>query len=448
MFRSHRQAFLDQMEEGDLALFAGAQLVTRNHDVEFPFRQQSDFWYLTGLREPSGMLLMAKGVGELPSDTLFLQPRDELAEIWNGRRLGAEGAMEKLGFTAGAPIDDFVAKFHEALPKAKRLWVSWGMDARLDQLLLEAIRTTRPKIRLGLEPPQAMLDPKPVLAQMRLYKSAEELELMRRAASISSEAHTLAMAQCRPGMNECELEALLHYTFRRNGCDDSGWAYPSIVAAGANACILHYTNNDQPMQDGDLVLIDAGGEYQGYAADITRTFPVNGKFTPAQRDVYEVVLAAQKASLAVSHAGSTHGAVHDASVATLADGLVQLKVLEGSVEQIIEEKSYRRWYMHNTGHWLGLDVHDTGRYQQDGQSVKLEPSMVMTIEPGLYFQPDDESIPAELRGIGVRIEDDVHITGGEPEILTAATPKEVVEVEEACAAMRAEAPTMETEMAN
>ncbi|MCH2101565.1 MAG: aminopeptidase P N-terminal domain-containing protein [Planctomycetes bacterium] len=443
MFIRHRQAFLDRMEEGDLALFPGAELVTRNHDVDFPFRQHSDFWYLTGLREPSGMLMLAKGISDVPDETLFLQPRDELAEIWNGKRLGAEGAMEQLGFVAAAPVEGFRSRFVDLLPRAKRLWVSLGSSSSFDQIVLAAMAELRGKIRLGLEPPQILVDPRPELAQMRLYKSDEELELMRRAAAISSEAHTLAMAQCRPGMNECELEALIHYTFRRHGCDDAGWAYPSIVASGDNACILHYTNNDQPMRDGDVVLIDAGAEYRSYGADITRTFPVNGKFTPAQRDVYEVVLAAQKASLDFSRPGCTHAQVHEASVRTLADGLVQLKVLDESVDEIIERQTYRRWYMHNTGHWLGLDVHDAGRYREGGESVDLAPGMVMTIEPGLYFQSGDEGIPAELRGIGVRIEDAIHITGGAPEVLTAATPKEVAEVEEACANERAEPPTLE-----
>lgn len=446
MFAQHRQAFLDRMEDGDLALFPGAELVTRNHDVEFPFRQQSDFWYLTGLSEPSAMLLLAKGIGDLAPETLFLQPKDEMAEIWNGKRLGAEGAMEQLGFQAAAPIDEFEKRFAELLPKAKRLWVSLGMNARFDQQVLAALTALRGKLRIGLEPPQIMVDPRPELAQMRLFKSPAELDLLRKAAAISSEAHCLAMAQCRPGMNECELEALIHYTFRRHGCNDSGWAYPSIVAGGSNACILHYTNNDQPLRDGDVVLIDAGGEYQSYAADITRTFPVNGKFSAAQRDVYEVVLAAQNASIERSRPGCTHTEVHEASVKTLADGLLQLKVLQGSVDEVIESQSYRRWYMHNTGHWLGLDVHDAGRYKEGDASISLQPGMVMTVEPGLYFQADDETIPAELRGIGVRIEDDVHITGGEPEILTVATPKTVADVEEACAAERAVPPTLDTEM--
>lgn len=436
------------MEDGDLALFAGADLVTRNHDVEFPFRQQSDFWYLTGLREPKGVLMLAKGIDDLPQDTLFVQPRDELAEIWNGRRLGAEGAMEQLGFAAAAPIDDARARIVEALPRAKRLWVGLGSQPDFDTQVLSMLGEVRGKIRLGLQPPAIMLDPRPVLAEQRLYKSPQELELLRKAAAISSEAHTLAMAQCRPGMNECELEALLHYTFRRNGCDDAGWAYPSIVAAGDNACILHYTENNAVIQDGDLVLIDAGGEFQSYAADITRSFPANGKYTPAQRDVYEIVLAAQKASIEKSRTGFTHADVHEASVRVLTQGLVDLKLLEGEVDGLIEQQAYRAWYMHNTGHWLGLDVHDAGPYRQGEKSLSLEPGMVMTIEPGLYFQAKDERLPGALRGIGVRIEDDIHVTGGEPENLTAATPKEVADVEEACASDRLAPPTLETEMAS
>jgi len=446
MFAQHRQAFLDRMQDGDLALFAGAELAVRNHDVEFPFRQQSDFWYLTGLAEPQGMLLLAKGLDDVPESTLFVQPRDELAEVWNGRRLGPEGAMDQLDFEAAMPIDQFRARFGEVLSKAQRLWSTLGANQALDEIVLGGVRELRGKVRLGLEPPEALLDPRPLVAELRLFKSRDELELLRRSAAITVEAHSLAMAQCEPGRFEYELEALIHYTFRRHGCNDAGWAYPSIVAGGANACILHYTENNAEMRDGDLVLIDAGAEFQSYATDVTRTFPVNGKFSAAQRDVYEVVLAAQEASIEKSRTEFTHTDVHEASVRTLADGLLQLKVLTGSVDEVIESQSYRSWYMHNTGHWLGLDVHDAGRYRSEGKSIQLQPGMVMTVEPGLYFQPQDESIPAELRGIGVRIEDDIHITGGDPENLTVAAPKQVADVEEACAARRAAPPTLASEM--
>jgi Xaa-Pro aminopeptidase len=446
MFRSHRQAFLAQMDEGDLAIFPGSSLANRNHDVDFPFRQNSDFWYLTGLNEADAVLVLAKGLKDVPEECLYLLPRDELQEIWHGIRLGPEGAMEKLGLGAAAAIDDFAARFEEILPLSNRLWLTLGQKPALDRQVIQGLSDARRKIRLGLEPPTGVMDPRPVLNQMRLIKSHDELELMRKSAAISAEAHMLGMAQCKPGMYEYELEALLSYTFRRHGCNDAGWSYPAIVAGGANACILHYTNNDQVMQDGDLVLVDAGGEYQSYAADITRTYPINGKFSPAQRDVYEVVLAAQKASIQLSRPGHTHLDAHNESVKVLTDGLIQMGMLKGSLEQNIEEQTYRRWYMHNTGHWIGLDVHDAGRYKVDGESLKLEPGMVMTIEPGLYFQKNDESVPVEFRGIGIRIEDDIHITGDEPENLTAAVVKELADVEAACAAERVAPPTLETEL--
>ena len=446
MFAQHRQAFLDLMEDGDLALFPGAELVTRNHDVDFPFRQQSDYWYLTGLSEPSSMLLMAKGIGDLAQETLFLQPRDELAEIWHGKRLGAEGAMESLGFQAAAPIEDFETHFAEWLPKAKRLWVSLGMNPAFDQKVLAALTALRGKLRIGLEPPQILVDPRPELAQLRLFKSPAELDLLRKVAAVSSEAHCLAMAQCRPGMNEYELEALIHYTFRRHGCNDSGWAYPSIVAGGSNACILHYTNNDQPLADGDVVLIDAGGEYQSlrsrYHADLPRKRQVQCRATRYLRGCSRSAEGFDRTFTARLHA-------HRGARGERQDACRRSAAAQGAARfggRGHREPSYRSWYMHNTGHWLGLDVHDAGRYREGGSSISLQPGMVMTIEPGLYFQADDETIPAELRGIGVRIEDDVHITGGDPEILTIATPKEVADVEEACAAERAVPPTLDTEM--
>ncbi len=433
------------MAPGDVALFPGAGLATRNHDVEFPFRQQSDFWYLTGLAEADALLMLAKDVADVPADTLFVLPKDPLQETWHGVRLGAEGAMEHLGFAAAAAVADAGERVLEVLPQARRLWCSLGEHGGLDRMVLGAFQGLRKRIRQGIEPPAEVLDPRPVLHEMRMFKSVQELDCMRRAAAISAEGHLLAMAQCQPGSTEYQLEALLHYTYRRHGCNDAGWAYPSIVAGGGNACILHYTDNDQVLNDGDLVLVDSGGEYRSYAADITRTFPVNGRFSPAQRDVYEVVLAAQLASIELSRCGNTHEDVHLASVRGLSDGLIQLGVLDGSVEEIIESESYKRWYMHNTGHWIGLDVHDAGRYLSDGVSRPLEAGMVMTVEPGLYFRADDEEVPEEMRGLGIRIEDDVHITGGDPEVLTAATPKTVADVEDACSQERVAPPVLDTE---
>jgi Xaa-Pro aminopeptidase len=444
MFPQHRQAFRAQMEDGDVALFPGAALANRNNDVDFPFRQQSDFWYLSGLHEPDALMVLCKGIDGAPDDALFVLPRDPKMEIWNGVRLGPEGAVGTLGFAEGYNLADFDAWFGDLLTKSKRLWYGLGQSSAVDGKVIGMLSELRRKIRLGLEPPHQILDPRPPLALQRAIKSETEMELMRKASAISAEGHLLAMAQCKPGSYEFELEAVIHNTFRRQGCADSGWSYPAIVAGGDNACILHYTANDQALRDGDLVLIDAGAEYHGYAGDITRTFPVNGKFSPAQKDVYQVVLNALKASTEIARPGYTHEDIHNKSVEVLVDGLLQMKVLTGSAAQIIEEGTYKNWYMHNTGHWIGLDVHDVGRYKVDGASIGLQPGMVMTIEPGLYFQENDETIPEEFRGIGVRIEDDIHITGGDPEVLTAAAPKEIADVEEACAAERIAPPTLET----
>lgn len=443
MFRRHRSAFLEHMADGDLALFLGASLAVRNHDVDYPFRQDSTFWYLTGCPEPDAMLMLAKGVEGVPEETLFVLPRDPAKETWTGRRMGPEGAMESLGFAAAQSRESFRETAAKAMAQADRLWYRLGADARLDDFVRDTQNDLRKQARLGLAPLEEMLDPGPVVDELRLFKSEDELALMRRAAAISAEAHLLGMAQVKPGMYEYELEALYHYTFRRHGCADSGWAYPSIVAGGDNANILHYTNNDQVFHDGDLVLVDAGGEYQGYAADITRTFPVNGQFTDPQKAVYEVVLAAQLAGIDAVRAGNEYHESHLRAVQELAKGLVDLGIVQTSVEECVESESYKRWYMHNTGHWIGLDVHDCGAYRHDGLSRPLEPGMVLTIEPGLYIPAADDTVPQEFRGIGVRIEDDVHVTGGDPEVLTAAVVKTVADVEAACAATRPMPPTLE-----
>ncbi len=433
MFASHRRAFLDHMEDGDLALFQGAHLMVRNHDVDFPFRQQSEFWYLTGCNEPEAALILAKGIEDMPSEILFVLPRDPERETWVGRRLGPEGAMEKLGFVSARNHEEFSEVAGAALAKAKRVWARLGDHEELDGFLLRSLAELRKKGRMGISPPSSILDPGPVLDDLRLHKSATELEHMRRAAAVSAEAHLLAMALCQPGTMEYELEAVLHYTFRRHGCNDAGWAYPSIVASGANACILHYTENNQKCSDGELVLIDAGGEYQHYAADITRCFPVNGKFLPAQRRVYEWVLKAQEAAVDTVRAGNPFHQTHEVATRILCEGLLDLGVLQGSVDEVMSAQSFKRYTIHNTSHWLGLDVHDCGAYYQQMESRALEPGMVLTVEPGLYFAPDDTSVPEEFRGIGIRIEDDVVVTGGHPEVLTAATPKSVEAIEDACA---------------
>jgi Xaa-Pro aminopeptidase len=438
-----RAAFLERMDDGDVALFAGARTAARNHDVEHPFRQESGFWYLTACAEPEAWLILAKGVEGLPAAELFVLPRDRDREIWNGRRLGPEGARERLGFPAARTSPEFAAAAAAALGAAKRAWVRLGAHAGLDRLVLPALQELRGKVRTGARPPDALLDPGPVLDELRLFKSADELALMRHAASITAQGHLLAMAAAAPGVGEWEIEALLSYTFRRLGGDGGGWSYPAIVAGGANACILHYNTNGMRLRAGDLLLVDAGAEYGSFAGDVTRSFPVDGSYRPAQRAVYEAVLAAQHAALARCRAGISFDQVHEAAVDALCRGLCAIGAYSGSWEECKEKKDYRRWYMHNTSHWLGLDVHDAGRYREGGVARALQPGMVLTVEPGLYFQPDDESVPEELRGLAVRIEDDVHVTGGDPEILTAAVPKEVADVEAACASALPPLPSLE-----
>jgi Xaa-Pro aminopeptidase len=312
------------------------------------------------------------------------------------------------------------------------LWHSVGTNSELDALVADTCKSLRAKSRLGESAPQTILDHAPVVNEMRLIKSSDEIELMQTASTISAQAHAVAMSQAQPQMREYEIEAILHHYFRAHGGHGDGWAYPSIVAGGANACILHYTENDQVLGDGDLLLIDAGAEYQGYAADITRTFPVNSKFSAVQRDVYQVVLDAQKATIDYCRSGNNFHGGHDLASKILAQGLIDLKIIEGSLDECLENQTYKRFTIHNTSHWLGLDVHDCGDYYVDGESRPMQPGMVLTVEPGLYFASDDQTVPEAFRGIGVRIEDDVHVTSGEPEVLTSEVPKEIGEIEHQC----------------
>ncbi|RMH01873.1 MAG: Xaa-Pro dipeptidase, partial [Planctomycetota bacterium] len=342
------------------------------------------------------------------------------------------------------PAAELAQRLEEFLPRARRLWYRLGDHPRTDRLVGRILSRARNKSRQGIHPPAALLDPVPVLHELRLHKDEDELALMRRSAAVTAEAHLLAMAQAGPGLGEWELEALIDYTFRRHGAD--GWAYATIVAGGANACVLHYTENADRLADGALVLIDAGAEFFGYACDVTRTFPVSGRFTPAQRDAYQIVLAAERAAVQKCLPGEPWAGVHEEAVRVLADGLRSLGVLAEPVEEIVEKELYKPWYMHNTSHWLGLDVHDAGTYTLPGGDRRLlAAGMCLTVEPGLYFPAGDERVPAELRGTGIRIEDDVLITPGGHEILTLAVPREAADVEAACAAERPMPPRLETE---
>jgi len=408
-----------------VAILIGARMVTRSADAHFPFRQDSDFWYLTGFDHPNAIAVLRTDGG--PEYTLFVEPRDPDAETWTGYRPGVEGATRDYGADEAWPSPEFQTRLPDLLAGAKRVYHVLGRDAAIDAKIVEITDGMRLRSRLGRVPPEAIVDPRAIVHEMRLHKEPAELDLMRQAAAISHEAHCEAARRARPGVFEYELEAVLEYNFRRRGA--RGPAYTTIVGGGANATVLHYVRNDQKLREGELVLIDAGCELSGYASDVTRTYPVGGRFEPAARDVYEVVLAAQQAALARCRPGATLPEIHAAAVQRLTEGLVDLGALSGPVDELVAKEAHRRFYMHQTSHWLGLDVHDVGTYRQAGEPRRLEPGMVFTVEPGLYFAPSQEGVPAHFQGIGVRIEDDVAVAADGCEVLTAAIPKAPDELE-------------------
>jgi len=426
MTRPQLAEFMRRMEPDSVAIIPAAREVTRSHDTEYRFRQDSDFYYLTGFREPDALAVVAPG-REKPF-TLFVRPRDPEKEIWNGRRAGVEGAKEFYGADEAYPVEEFDARLTELLDGARSLYYRLGNGhAELDQTLIRHLSRMRMMGRKGVRTPQAIIDPGALIHEMRLIKSDAEIVLMRRAADIAAEAHREAMASARPGMKEYELDALIEYTFRRSGA--AAPAYNSIVGSGANATILHYVDNNATLRDGDLLLIDAGAEYEGFASDITRTFPVNGRFTEAQRDIYQLVLDCQEECIRMVRPGVTLEEMHGRSVEILTEGMVRLGLLQGEPAKLIEEGAYKKFYMHRLGHYLGMDVHDAGAYQVEGQPRPVEPGMVMTVEPGLYIAEEAEDIPDKYRGIGVRIEDDIHVTPDGFDVLTDKAPKQVEEIE-------------------
>lgn len=430
-YQAHRARFLETLQShGAAALIPTNRPKTRSNDTEFRFRPSSDFWYLTGFAEPESWLLLLPGEDGGRS-ILFLRERDPERETWDGKRLGVSAAPEALGVDEAHDVEDLWSLLPTMLKGQERLMYPSGLDADEDRSVLELLGVLRSRAR-GYTSPLELLDPGPLLHEQRLFKTPAELDMMRLAAGISNEAHRALMATAAPGVNERELDALLDYTFRRRG--GTGSAYGNIVAGGANACILHYVENDQALQDGTLCLVDAGCELDYYASDVTRTWPVNGRFSPAQKDVYEAVLAAHEAALAQCKPGQTVEGVHQTAVEVLVDGMLQLGLCKGSKDEVLETGAYRTWYMHRTSHWLGLDVHDCGSYDKDGKPRPLEPGMVLTVEPGLYIAPDQEEAPEGLRGIGVRIEDDVVITEEGHENLSIQVPRSVAEVEAACQA--------------
>jgi len=424
-FARRRQQLMQAAGEGSILILPAAPERVRSRDTHYPYRQDSDFWYLTGCDEPEAVLALVPGRkhGEA---ILFCRERDLQREAWDGSRLGPEGAVAALGLDDAYPIADIDDILPGLLEGRRRVHYHLGRDADFDLKLIGWINRVRAQVRQGAQPPQEFLELGHLLDELRLFKSADEIRMMQKAADISIEAHRAAMRAARVGMHEFELQAELEYVFRKHGAQP---AYASIVGSGANACVLHYRDNAAKCRDGELVLIDAGAEYAGYAADITRTFPANGRFSKPQRALHTLVCAAQAAALAQARPGVPYEAGHDAAVATLAEGLLSLGLLKGTLEKVVANGDYKRFYRHKTGHWLGLDVHDVGEYRIDGASRLLEPGMVFTIEPGLYIPPDDTSVAAQWRGIGIRIEDDVLITREGHRVLTAALERSAGDVE-------------------
>ncbi|MFP4136908.1 MAG: Xaa-Pro aminopeptidase [Halomonas sp.] len=423
-YRRRREALMAALPADSAVLLPGAGRVTRSRDSEFPFRQDSDFHYLTGFPEPDALLLLLPGRAEGES-VLFCQDRDPTLEAWTGIRLGADGTVREHGVDQAFENAERDARLAALLDGRRTLYLP--LDSVDAMSLAEEVRgELAARVRHGARSPEVLADVAPLLHEARLIKSEAELGLLRHAAEISARAHRRAMRAARPGLAEWQLQAELEHEFRWHGA--SGPAYASIVGGGANAGVLHYIENCSPLRDGDLVLIDAGAEFDLYAGDITRTFPVNGRFGEAQRALYEAVLEVQERAVAAVRPGTTLAAIHAEVVRGLTEGLIRLGLLEGEVQARIDDESYRRFYLHSTSHWLGLDVHDVGLHRRDGEPRPLVPGMVLTVEPGLYI-PDDEAFPAPFRGIGIRIEDDVAVTAEGHEVLTAGVPKSVAAIE-------------------
>lgn len=432
MYARRREALAAEMARrgGGTLLLPAADEKIRSNDSEYIFRQDSDFHYLTGLDEPTGCALLQVRPGEPVKHQLFVRPRDKEREIWNGLRTGVEGAKEIYGADEAWTVAEMEQKLPGLLDGCGTLWFRLGHDAEWDARLARALRDLRARARAGARAPTTLVDAGALVHEQRLVKSPEEVAFLRRAAEITAEAHLAAMRDGLPGRREYQVQAEIEYAFRRRGGDGPG--YGTIVASGANSCILHYRAGEAELRDGDVCLVDAGGEYRSYTADVTRTFPVSGSFTKAQRALYEVVLDAQRTCIEAAKPGATIDGLHELTVKRLTEGLVELGLLQGAVAERIADLGFRKYYMHRTSHWLGLDVHDVGDYYPEKRSRALAPGMVITVEPGLYVGGDDAAAPEALRGVGVRIEDDLLITAQGNEVLTAAVPKEVRDVEAAC----------------
>lgn len=425
-FCQRRQALAQLMVANSVALFPANPEQVRSRDTEFPFRQDSDLLYLCGFNEPQSMLVVVKRADDKLQSLLFCREKDQLAEIWQGRRLGPEAAVAALAVDEAFGWSERSDKLRELLNGRSQLYYAQGHLSGSDGLVFDTLAALRSAPKRGWRAPSVIHDSRPLLAELRLIKSDAELAVMARAGELSAAGHCRAMRSCRPGLFEYQLEAEILHCFAMGGARAP--AYGTIVGGGANGCILHYTENSEPLVDGELVLIDAGAEIEGYAGDITRTFPVNGRFSPDQRALYEVVLAAQEAAIAAIRPGSTIEAVAKAAIEVLTAGLVELAILSGEVEELITREAYKPYFMHGIGHWLGLDVHDVGDYKPGGQPRPFLPGMVLTIEPGLYIAPDADVDP-RWRGIGIRIEDNAVVVAGGCRLLTAGVPKTVAAIE-------------------
>ena len=426
-FKKRRKRLMDMIGSDSIAILPTASVTVRNRDVEFPFRPDSDFFYLTGYPEPEAVLVLIPDRKEGES-ILFCRESDEKMETWHGRRSGLDGAISIYSVDDAFPIEDMDDILPGLIEGHERIFSNMGINQNFDQRVLGWVNQIRDKVRVGAIAPDEFISLNHFLHEMRLYKSHYEVRLMRQAAKISAKAHKRAMRNCRPDMYEYQLEGELISEFIQNGARFT--AYPPIVGSGQNTCILHYTDNSDKMLDGDLLLIDSGAEYQCYASDITRTFPVNGKFSNAQRDIYNLVLSAQTAAINEIKPGKHWNDPHDAAVKVLTEGMVSLGILEGDPEELIKNKDYAKYYMHRTGHWLGMDVHDVGDYKLDGEWRMLEAGMVMTVEPGLYLPANSKDLPDHWQNIGVRIEDDVLVTKDGYDILSKDAPKTIDEIEE------------------
>ncbi len=399
-------------------ILSGGAVHTRSNDTEFRFRPDSDFYYLTGMADPGAVLVLRPG--HEPEFTMFVRPKDADAEVWSGRRVGPELASERFGADAAFAQPELASELPALLDGVRRVHLPLE-DAALQRRVLKARTVLQRRNRTGAMPPEGFTDARVTVGEDRIRKDTASLASLRRAIDITVAGHEAAQRSVRPGMHEFEVEARIEYEFRRRGA--SGPGYGSIVGSGANATILHYVDNDGPLSDGELLLIDAGAEFDLHSGDLTRTFPVGGTFSPAQRDLYAVCLEANMAGIAGTRVGQTIETIHKTCLRVLCQGLIDLKLCEGPVDALLESEDYKRYYMHRTSHWLGVDVHDAGYYSVEGTPRPLQPGYVLTVEPGLYVSADDDRAPQELRGTGIRIEDDVLVTDGDPEVLTAASPK-------------------------